>query len=320
MMKPFARAASFSHLHVLALSVLVPACGLRTTLDLPKSRDAGLDLSPDGKSDGPGADRPELRPDLPPGPDLLPDVAPDRPSDLSRDVSGERLPDVLPPAERGPDQAVDLPRDVSVERVPDVLPAMERFPDVVIPVDRAPDRIGDLRFADLGVDLLPLLDGPCADGVTVPCTCSNGMAGQRICLPSHGWSECGCGTPELMRVRNGTLGTWTGTVTTPWVDPYAVTFSFDSYTHYSAMSLGSQNPALYYGTDDDGPDKHYDITDIEDNGDASGTIDIVFGPGNYTREILSGIQLSADGNTLRFWFSRGGTSGPLQYDLQRAPQ
>jgi hypothetical protein len=318
-MKPHIRQAKTLPTYaLLGLFVLVHACGGRTSMNRPRA-DAGPDVPRTVMPrDGAVADLPDLRPDL--GPDLeppvLPEVSPDRPPDIARDLPTERFPDVVMPGDRGPDRFGDLPpdlgRELPIDRMPDVVIPIDRFPDVVIPIDRGPDRFGDLP---------PLLDGPCAEGATVPCTCANGMAGTHICLPSHGWSECGCGTPELMRVRNGLIGTWTGTVTTPWVSPYAVTFTFDSYSHYSAKSADGLYPALYYGTDDDSPDKRYDVSDIEDNGDASGFIDLVWsagGSGDATREMLQGIQLSADGSKLTFWFLHFGTYGPIKYDLQRS--
>jgi hypothetical protein len=165
--------------------------------------------------------------------------------------------------------------------------------------------------------------GACAPASTLPCTCDNGMSGSFVCLPNQVFSECVCGTPALMRVRNGVIGTWTGTATTPWVAPYPVTFTFDSYSHYSAKCLQSGCIALYYGTDEDSPLKQYDITDIQANGDADGTIDLVYnasGPADSpTQEDLKGISLSADTSRLQFYFMHFGEYGPLQYDLQRDP-
>jgi hypothetical protein len=218
---------------------------------------------------------------------MLPDLAPDQRVDLLPDLRPDLRPDLLP--DKLPDLAVDRTRDV----LPDLVP-----------------------------DLVPPMDGLCSQDATLSCTCDNGLSGQRICLPSHIYSECGCGTPELMRVRNGVVGTWTGTATTPWVAPYSVTFTFDSYTHYSARSLQGNQVALYYGIDDDSPFKRYDIADLRANGDGTGTIDIVFsnsGPGgNINQDILDGIKLSADGTRLQFNFMHNGTYGPLQYDLQRS--
>ena len=131
------------------------------------------------------------------------------------------------------------------------------------------------------------------------------------------YSECGCGTDALMRVKNGVIGTWDGTATTPWLPPYQVTFSFDSYSHYSGRSLDAGAVALYYGIDDDSPLKRYAINDIQANGDATGTIDIVFDASSVNRDNLQSIQLSSDLNQLKFFFMHSGEYGPLQYDLHR---
>jgi len=119
-----------------------------------------------------------------------------------------------------------------------------------------------------------------------------------------------------MRVRNGFIGTWTGTATA-FGDTWPVTFTFDSYTHYSAKSLQAGIPALYYGSDDDSPLKLYNITDIQANGDATGTIVIYFSANDTNLDNLQGIELSADGSHLQFYFMHFGANGPLQYDLQR---
>ena len=171
---------------------------------------------------------------------------------------------------------------------------------------------------DLGSDQLVSPDSTCTLGQILPCPCDNGLQGARVCLPSLVFSECGCGTDALMRVKNGVIGTWTGTVTTPWTSPYRVTFTFDSYSHYSARTVdGSGIPALYYGSDADSLEKLYTISDIQANGDANGTITIFFGPGNSNLDKLEGIALSADLNHLKFYFMHGGSYGPLVYDLQR---
>jgi len=337
---------------LLPLLFCMSACGLRTEL-LVSLPDAGR--APDGPilstADGPPMVPPDLRAD--PSPDIS---APDRPADLVSertpdlvypdlpslpslpdvpvptevrpgdvviripDLAAERLPDLLP-AERGPDGLADLASDQRVDLLPDVLSDLR--PD--LGPDLRPDLLPDLSverpwevLPDLVPDLAPPLDGPCSQDATVVCTCDNGLSGQRICLPSHVYSECGCGTPALMRVKNGVIGTWTGTANTPWVAPYLVTFTFDSYTHYGARTLQGNQVALYYGMDDDSPFKHYEITDMSANGDATGTIDIVFSSsGNFNRDDLQGIKLSTDGARLQFYFMHGG-AGPLQYDLQRS--
>ena len=188
--------------------------------------------------------------------------------------------------------------------------------------DPSPDGIPDLPPdlpPDVGSDRLVSPDSSCMSGQALQCTCDNGLQGARICLPSLVFSECGCGTDALVRVKNGVIGTWTGTVTTPWTSPYRVTFVFDTYSHYSARTLdGSGYPALYYGIDDaDSPEKLYTISDMQANGDASGTISIVYDLGYADLERLEGIALSADLNHLKFYFMHAGTEGPIAYDLQR---
>jgi len=254
-------------------------------------------------------------PDAPRSPDLPPDMlrrldlGPERPTDLS-------------PPDRPTDLAVEVPVDLKAP-LPDLPPLRDVMPDSPrdlppdLPRDLPPDRARE-RFFDLPADLPPETDGSCSLGSTVPCGCDNGMLGSKICLPSLVYSECGCGTEALMRVKNGLIGTWTGTVTTPWLPPYHVTFTFDSYNHYSAKALdGNGSPALYYGTDNDSPLKRYDITDIQANGDATGTIDVCFEVSDCGRNKLQAIQLSADLSRLKFYFNYVEQYGPLQYDLQR---
>jgi hypothetical protein len=120
-----------------------------------------------------------------------------------------------------------------------------------------------------------------------------------------------------MRVKNGMIGTWTGTATTPWVAPYTVTLVFDTYTHYSAKSSGTSTTALYYGSDEDSPLKRYSVDDILASGDAVGTIDVYFGASGTNHDRLEGIELSADSSQLKFFFMHLGQYGPLRYDLVR---
>jgi hypothetical protein len=120
-----------------------------------------------------------------------------------------------------------------------------------------------------------------------------------------------------MRVRDGVLGDWFGTAAPPWTSPYPVRFAFDSYTHYSAWSSSASFSALYFGPDDESPDKRYSIDEIEANGEATGTIDIRLGFGSTVRNKLADITLSADLNHLQFSYTYCDQYGPLQYALQR---
>jgi predicted small lipoprotein YifL len=124
-------------------------------------------------------------------------------------------------------------------------------------------------------------------------------------------------TEALMRIKNGVIGDWVGAVTVPWTSSYRVSFTFDSYTHYSARSASTSFSALYFGPDEDSPDKRYSIDDVQANGDAVGTIDIYLGLGDTVRNELLDITFSADLNRLQFRYTHCGQYGPLQYDLLR---
>jgi hypothetical protein len=265
--------------------------------DLPWTPDVPPDLGPDRRADLLPDRAPDLLPDLPPDlrRDLPPDLLPDSPPDLRRDLPPDLLPDLLPDLRR------DLPPDLLPDLLPDILPDLPRE-----------------RFRDLPPEVPPQGDAQCARGSTQPCSCPNGSVGSMICLSSLVFSECGCGTESLMRVKNGIIGTWTGSVTTPFWPTYHATFTFDSYTHYSAKAASDANgvPALYYGTDDDTPNKRYGITDIQANGDATGTIDIC-DVGGCNRNKLQAVQMSADLSQLKFYIMYQDQYGPLEYDLTR---
>jgi hypothetical protein len=184
--------------------------------------------------------------------------------------------------------------------------------------DAAPGAGRDARSA-VELDGRPdvQVDGACVAGSTLTCACDDGLLGSRICLTGSVYSECLCGTQGLMRVQSGMIGDWSGTATVPWTSPYQVRFTFDSFTHYSAWASSASFSALYFGPDGDAPDKHYSVDDIEEDGEAVGTIDINLGSGNSVRNRLEAIVLSADLNHLRFYYLYCGQYGPLQYDLHR---
>jgi hypothetical protein len=105
-------------------------------------------------------------------------------------------------------------------------------------------------------------------------------------------------------------------VTTPWVAPYWVTITFRDDGTYSSYALsGSTEPALYYGTDEDSPEKVYDLNDLQDDLEGIGQIDIFFWAGNVNRGELRNIALM--GNQLEFEFFHRGQYGPLTYQLYR---
>src|SRR5262249_54620823 len=93
----------------------------------------------------------------------------------------------------------------------------------------------------------------------------------------------------------GIVGTWQGCVTTPgWVPKDWVTMTFRSDGTYSARSDdvldGQDMIAMYYGMDEDSPNKVCHLVDVHDDGTASGTIDIVFDVGSVNRDEIRQIR------------------------------
>ena len=120
-------------------------------------------------------------------------------------------------------------------------------------------------------------------------------------------------------LKNGMVGSWHGCVDTPWVPTYWIDMTFRADGTYSA-STGEvvdtfAGPALYYGIDDDDPDKVWRIDDLQASGLGTGIIDIVFGGGSVNRDPLSAIRLMGD--RLGFEIMHGGQYGPLEIQLVR---
>lgn len=110
-------------------------------------------------------------------------------------------------------------------------------------------------------------------------------------------------------------GTWVGVMSTPtWGGPDCkVTFTFYAST-YSARGLDGSCVALYYGSDDDSPEKKYRLDDITAITEAQGDITVWFGPGNTNPGIIQHVWIS--GNQLTFEVYKTGY-GPLVYSLAR---
>jgi len=113
-------------------------------------------------------------------------------------------------------------------------------------------------------------------------------------------------------LESALIGTWAGCVWTPWTPPYWVTLEFRADGTYTSRAEvapnGEKYPALYYGTDDDSPDKRYQLHDLHDSGLGSGQIDI---GGN--RDELRNIALMGD--RMQFEFFHASVYGPLTYRL-----
>ena len=124
---------------------------------------------------------------------------------------------------------------------------------------------------------------------------------------------------DLAALNAGFPGTWGGCVSTPWVPPYWVTVEFRADGTYSAASQpiqrGDWQPAFYHGYDTDSPDKRYHLSDVLDDGTASGEIDITYDTGSVVRGSLVHIKLMGD--RLDFEFFHGGVTGPIAFQLMR---
>jgi hypothetical protein len=120
----------------------------------------------------------------------------------------------------------------------------------------------------------------------------------------------------LAELEAGMARTWGGCVTTPWIDPYPVIVTFRADGTYSARTLADgefAEPAFYYGTDDDSPQKLYAVNDLQDSLKGVGQIDIVFWEDNINRGDLRNITLM--GRQLEFEFFHRGQYGPVEFRL-----
>jgi len=121
---------------------------------------------------------------------------------------------------------------------------------------------------------------------------------------------------SLAELQAGVVGVWGGCVTTPWVPPYWVTITLRGDGTYSSVAIkGAGEPAMYYGSDEDFPEKLYELNDLQDSLKGIGQIDIVFWPGDVNRGELRNIKLMGD--RLEFEFFHRGDYGPLTYRLYR---
>jgi hypothetical protein len=100
--------------------------------------------------------------------------------------------------------------------------------------------------------------------------------------------------------------------------PVDITFSPDG--HYKADCLWPDCTAFYYGSNNDVPEKTYEIDDLLDDGTGVASIRISFDDtgGSVTTGALREIVLTEDmqGLTFEFWNTWKGMYGPIVYDLK----
>ena len=119
--------------------------------------------------------------------------------------------------------------------------------------------------------------------------------------------------------RDLIVGIWAGEVTVPsmWSPITDCRIEFRADGSYSASSSGP-TPAFYYGTNEDHPDKAYEVFGSHPSQEpGSGWITIVWDDGTTRQGRLDNIRLSEDGNRLEFefWNTWSGVDNPVVYDL-----
>jgi hypothetical protein len=181
--------------------------------------------------------------------------------------------------------------------------------------------IGKGGAAGVGGTTIPT----CIPGQSANCACASGATGAQVCRADGTYGACVCELvdagsweqQQLARIQQGIVGTWTGTQNNPWEPTCKTTFIFESNGHYSAHSPGDYCVVLYYGTNDDSPEKTYRIDDVLANGDGAGEIILYWDAGTTNLGEVRHLALSADGHHLTFEvFNR--EYGPLVFDLVRS--
>jgi hypothetical protein len=186
---------------------------------------------------------------------------------------------------------------------------------------------GGTGGADVGAGGEPTVTEPpkCVLGQSIACACADGHQGAQVCGLDGTYAPCVCRTSldggsweqqQLAKLRKGVLGTWVGTQTNPWQAACSTTMTFDAGGHYTAHSTGEACIVFYYGTNDDSPEKIYDLNDIQADGKGSGSLAIYFRPGDTNLGVLDHIVLSDDENQLSFECRKDGY-GPLVFSLTR---
>jgi hypothetical protein len=117
-------------------------------------------------------------------------------------------------------------------------------------------------------------------------------------------------------LAGGMVGRWRGCVTTPWVPVYWVELTFRAAGTYSAIAgevfYGDEMNAMYWGTEADGPEKDWQVTEVV-NGVGSGRITLLFEGGTVVHDDLHDIRLAA--SSLRFDLLHLGKYGPITFRL-----
>jgi hypothetical protein len=162
----------------------------------------------------------------------------------------------------------------------------------------------------------------CGTPGPIACSCPDGQQGTQWCRVDGTVGACQCAGPDetdrLRRIQLGMLGRWQGTRTTVWDGTYPVEVEFFENARYTAHCL-TGCVALYYGTDDDSPEKIYEVFDVRANDTGQGTIVVFFATNNTNVDRLDLIDVSEDENLLSFEVWHGDVRNPITFDLERMP-
>jgi hypothetical protein len=187
--------------------------------------------------------------------------------------------------------------------------------------DAVPIDAGLMPDSGLGAGGTP--DGPgvpsCVPGTSVVCACANGRSGAQVCNAGGAFDPCQCTESASLQVyKRAIVGKWAGLVETPWRAPYKVTMTFTADGHYAAHCLEPDCVALYYGADDDTPEKVYELQDVRADGAAHGEIAIWFMPGDTNRGELRSLRLAEEAMLVSFEVWKQ-DYGPVTFTLRREP-
>jgi hypothetical protein len=123
---------------------------------------------------------------------------------------------------------------------------------------------------------------------------------------------------HLQQMKARMVGTWRGSVTSPWTPPkYEVEITFRADGRYSARCLGTEACLpFHYGSAAETPLHTWDLVDVQANREAVGTLYVWERPGSWVGD-LKKVTLYGEGARLTFEFWNA-SYGPLRYDLYRA--
>ncbi len=123
---------------------------------------------------------------------------------------------------------------------------------------------------------------------------------------------------EFTTITNNLPGSYIGTVTTPWTEPYPIAFTINDDGSYSAYNTESDHlPALYYGTDADNSEKQIALTDLTASGAATGEITVYFDAGTTNFDQIRNLRFSDSYEELNFDMWHHNKYGPVEVSLSR---